>query len=151
MFELIWNEHIQYQKIKEYERQKEADKLKDEFVNIAAHQLRTPIQPILGLSNVLLSRNLDPAEHDRLLRVIIRNANRLQRLTDSILDITRIESNSLKLNKQKININELIVDVIEDYRDQIEKSEDQKNLKYEPTIVYDNNKEDTIIVEADRE
>jgi two-component system sensor histidine kinase VicK len=45
MFELIWNEHIQYQKIKEYERQKEADKLKDEFVNIAAHELRTPIQP----------------------------------------------------------------------------------------------------------
>jgi signal transduction histidine kinase len=59
MFELIWNEHIQYQKIKEYERQKEADKLKDEFVNIAAHELRTPIQPILGLSNVLLSRNLE--------------------------------------------------------------------------------------------
>jgi signal transduction histidine kinase len=151
MFELIWNEHVQYQKLKEYERQKQTDKLKDEFINIAAHELRTPIQPILGLSNVLLSRNLDPAEHDRLLRVIIRNANRLQRLADSILDITRIESNSLKLNKQKININELIVDVIEDYRDQIEKSEDQKNLKYEPTIVYDNNKEDTIIVEADRE
>jgi signal transduction histidine kinase len=70
MFELIWNEHIQYQKIKEYERQKEADKLKDEFVNIAAHELRTPIQPILGLSHVLLSRNIDPAEHDRLLQMI---------------------------------------------------------------------------------
>jgi signal transduction histidine kinase len=148
MFELIWNEHIQYQKIKEYERQKEADKLKDEFVNIAAHELRTPIQPILGLSNVLLSRKLDPTEHDRLLGVVIRNAKRLQRLADSILDVTRIESKSFKLNKEKININDVTVDVIEDYRDQIVKSDNQK-LAYEP-IVYDNNKEG-IVVEADRE
>ncbi len=151
MFELIWNEHLQYEKLKEYERQKETDKLKDEFINIAAHELRTPIQPILGLSNVLLSRNLDPAEHDHLLQVIIRNANRLQRLADNILDITRIQSNLLKLNKQKININEIIVDVIEDYKNQIEKPGNQTNLKYEPSIVYENNKEDTIIVEADKE
>ena len=102
MFELIWNEHIQYQKIKEYERQKEADKLKDEFVNIAAHELRTPIQPILGLSHVLLSRNIDPAEHDRLFGVIVRNAKRLQRLADGILDVTRIESKTFTLNKQKL-------------------------------------------------
>jgi two-component system, OmpR family, sensor histidine kinase VicK len=147
MFELIWNEHIQYQKIKEYERQKEADKLKDEFVNIAAHELRTPIQPILGLSHALLSRNIDPAEHDRLLGVIIRNAKRLQRLADGILDVTRIESKTFTLNKQKLNINEVIVDVIEDYRDQIEKSDNQK---YERIVCENNNKED-IIIEADRE
>jgi two-component system sensor histidine kinase VicK len=150
MFELIWNEHIQYQKIKEYERQKEADKLKDEFVNIAAHELRTPIQPILGLSNVLLSRNIDPAEHDRLLGVIVRNAKRLQRLADGILDVTRIESKTFTLNKQKLNINEIIVDVIEDYRDQIKKSDIQKELAYE-CIVYENNNKEEIIIEADRE
>jgi two-component system, OmpR family, sensor histidine kinase VicK len=150
MFELIWNEHIQYQKIKEYERQKEADKLKDEFVNIAAHELRTPIQPILGLSNVLLSRKLDPAEHDRLLGVVIRNAKRLQRLADGILDVTRIESKSFKLNKEKVNINDVIVDIIEDYRGQIEKSDNQNKLTYEP-IVYENNNKEDIIVEADRE
>jgi signal transduction histidine kinase len=150
MFELIWNEHIQYQKIKEYERQKEADKLKDEFVNIAAHELRTPIQPILGLSNVLLSRNIDPAEHDRLLGVIVRNAKRLQRLADGILDVTRIESKTFTLNKQKLNINEVIVDVIEDCRDQIEKSDIQKELACE-RIVYENNNKEEIIIEADRE
>jgi signal transduction histidine kinase len=149
MFELIWNEHAQYQKIKEYERQKEANKLKDEFVNIAAHELRTPIQPILGLSNVLLSRNLDPAEHDRLLGVVIRNAKRLQRLADSILDVTRIESNSLNLNKEKVNIHKLIFDVIEDHKDQIEKSENQENLINKPAI-YENIPDD-IIVEVDRE
>ena len=151
MFELIWNEHIQYQKIKEYERQKEANKLKDEFVNIAAHELRTLIQPILGLSNVLLSRKLDPAEHDRLLGVVIRNAKRLQRLADSILDVTRIESKSFNLNKQKINLNDLIVDVIEDFKDQIEKSDDNQKLAYDPIVYENNNEEDIIIVEADRE
>ena len=149
MFELIWNEHVQYQKIKEYERQKEANKLKDEFINIAAHELRTPIQPILGLSNVLLSRNLDTAEHDRLLGVVIRNAKRLQRLADGILDVTRIESNSLKLNKEKINMHQLISDVIEDHKDQIEKSENQENLTYEHIL--HGNIQDDIIVEADRE
>jgi hypothetical protein len=56
MFELIWNEHVQYQKIKEYEKQKEADELKDEFINIAAHELRTPIQPILGLTQLIYSK-----------------------------------------------------------------------------------------------
>jgi two-component system, OmpR family, sensor histidine kinase VicK len=149
MFELIWNEHVQYQKIKEYERQKEANKLKDEFINIAAHELRTPIQPILGLSNVLLSRNLDPSEHDRLLGVINRNAKRLQRLADSILDVTRIESNSLKLNKEKVNIHELVSDVIEDYKNQIDKPENREDLRYK-TVVYQNIQDD-IIVEADRE
>ena len=149
MFELIWNEHVQYQKIKEYERQKEANKLKDEFINIAAHELRTPIQPILGLSNVLLSRNLHPSEHDRLLGVINRNAKRLQRLADSILDVTRIESNSLKLNKEKVNIHELVSDVIEDYKNQIDKPENREDLRYK-TVVYQNIQDD-IIVEADRE
>jgi signal transduction histidine kinase len=91
---------------------------------------------------------LDPAEHDRLLGVVIRNAKRLQRLADSILDVARIDSNSLKLNKEKININDVIVDVIVDYRDQIGKSENQR-LTCE-LIAYDN-KQDIITVEADRE
>ena len=143
MFELIWNEHVQYQKIKEYEKQKEANKLKDEFINIAAHELRTPIQPILGLSNVLLSKTIDPREHDHLLRVIIRNAERLQKLADSILDVTRIESGLLKLRIEKIRIHDLIVDVIEDYTNQNDKLQNQR-------IMYEPDSEDHI-VEADRE
>jgi signal transduction histidine kinase len=66
------------------------------------------------------------------------------------LDVTRIESKTFTLNKQKLNINEVIVDVIEDYRDQIEKSDNQKELAYE-RIVYENNNNEDIIIEADRE
>jgi two-component system sensor histidine kinase VicK len=145
-FELIWNEHTQYEKIKEYERQKEADKLKDEFINIAAHELRTPIQPILGLSQVLRSRKLNATDdYDKYLDTIIRNAKRLQRLADSILDVTRIESQSLKLHKEKIKIDDVIMDAIQDYRDEIEKK-CNGNLK----LLYEPSNEEDIIVEADR-
>jgi signal transduction histidine kinase len=151
LFELIWNEHIQYEKIKEYERQKEADKIKDEFINIAAHELRTPIQPILGLSQLLYSGKVnDAAEHDRFLDTIIRNARRLQRLADSLLDVTKIQSQSLKLNKERIKINDVIIEAIEDHKDQIEKSKNSVKLVSATTNDSSNKKED-IIVEADRE
>jgi signal transduction histidine kinase len=102
-FELLWNENIQYKKLREYERLKEIQKMKDEFINVAAHELRTPVQPILGLSEVLRSKIKDTKQLE-LLDIITRNAKRLQRLTDGILDVTEIESQSLKLNKEKFDI-----------------------------------------------
>jgi signal transduction histidine kinase len=77
--------------------------MKDEFINVAAHELRTPVQPILGLSEVLRSKIKDTKQLE-LLDIITRNAKRLQRLTDGILDVTEIESQSLKLNKEKFDI-----------------------------------------------
>jgi two-component system, OmpR family, sensor histidine kinase VicK len=142
-FELLWNEHIQYEKLREYERLKEIQKMKDEFINVAAHELRTPIQPILGLSEVLHIKIKD-TEQRKLLDIITRNAKRLQRLTDDILDVTKIESQSLKLNKERFNLNELIPNIIDGYRNYIEKDNIQVKLLYEP----DN--KDNIFVEADR-
>ena len=113
-FELLWNEHIQYERIKEYEKQKETDKMKNEFINVAAHELRTPIQPVLGLSQLLCSKTINADEFDEFLDIIIRNAKRLQHLADSILDVTRIKSNSLKLDKVRFNLNDLILNVTAD-------------------------------------
>jgi two-component system, OmpR family, sensor histidine kinase VicK len=96
-----------------YERLKTNDKMQKEFINIAAHELRTPIQPILGLSAVLRSRTKDTGQYE-LLDAIIRNAKRLQRLTENILDVTRIESQSLQLNKERFSLNEIIRNVIND-------------------------------------
>lgn len=70
-----------------------------EFINMAAHELRTPIQPILGLSEVLISRIKD-TEQLQLLNAIVRNAKRLQQLTNDILDVTQIESYSLNVMKE---------------------------------------------------
>src|SRR6185436_3193594 len=114
---------IQYQKVKE------SEKMKDEFINIAAHELRTPIQPILGLSDTIYSKVKDEELHE-LLEVIIRNAKRLKRLTDNLLDVTKIEGRSLKLNKEKFNLNILISEVLKDY---VNKQKDQLTAK----IVYD--------------
>ena len=142
-FELLWNERIQYEKLREYERLKEIQKMKDEFINVAAHELRTPIQPILGLSEVLYAKIKD-TEQRQLLDTITRNAKRLQRLTDDILDVTKIESQSLKLSKERFNLNDLISNIIDGYRNYIEKDNVQVKLLYEP------NNKDNIYVEADR-
>src|SRR5918999_91135 len=94
------------------EKLKESDRMKDEFVNIAAHELRTPIQPILGLSEII--RPKVNAEDREYVDVIVRNAKRLQRLTEEILDVTKIESHSLKLKKEEFNLKDVIENCIND-------------------------------------
>jgi signal transduction histidine kinase len=104
---------------------KNHDKLQEEFVNNAAHELRTPIQPILGISELLGSRTTDPEQH-RLLDIIIRNAKRLQRLAEDILDVSRIESQNLLLKKERFDLNELIKDVVEEFRERLKKENERR-------------------------
>ena len=93
-----------------YDRLKEQDVIKDEFINIAAHELRTPVLPI-----VLSAENLaDSMPGDENVKIILRNANRITKLTNDILDVSRIESNTFKLQKQKINVTRLVDEVIQD-------------------------------------
>jgi signal transduction histidine kinase len=93
-----------------YERLKEQDIIKDEFINIAAHELRTPVLPMM-----LSAENLaDKMPEDENIRIILRNANRITKLTNDILDVSRIESNTLRLQKQQTNIKKLIEEVIQD-------------------------------------
>jgi two-component system, OmpR family, sensor histidine kinase VicK len=148
VFELIWNEHIQYKKLQEYERQKEADKMKNEFINIAAHELRTPIQPILGLSQIMRSTKVNIDEYNEFLDAIISNAKRLQRLANDILDATQIESHLLKLDKKPFNLSELISDVVQGYKHSFEKDNQNNNKKLK--LVYEYNEYSIIILEADR-
>jgi signal transduction histidine kinase len=126
------------------EQLKVHDKMQNEFINIAAHELRTPIQPILSITEVLHSK-IKGTQHVDLLSIITRNAKRLQRLTEDILDVTRIESHSLKLNKERFNLNDLISSIIDDYSNHIEKDNVEVKLLYKP-----NNKDNTIFIEADR-
>jgi signal transduction histidine kinase len=135
------------------EQLEQKDKLKDEFINIAAHELRAPIQPILGLSEVIRSRRSKSSRSSNIegkggndeefLDAIVRNAKRLQSLSENILDITKIESRTLRLDKQRFDINQKIRDVIDDIRS---KEEQQDEIK----ISFDKAKLDAIIVEADK-
>jgi signal transduction histidine kinase len=95
------------------EQLKVHDNMQREFINVAAHELRTPIQPILGLSEILRSKIMDEQLRS-LVDVISRNAKRLQSLTEDILDVTRIESHSLKLKKEEFNLKDVIVNCIND-------------------------------------
>ena len=107
IFENLWKQSELYEQLKLH------NKMQEEFIDIAAHELRTPIQPILGLSEIVLRSTKDP-EQAKMLQVVSRNAKRLQRLTEDILDVTKIESRSLNLNKEQFNLNEVITNAIED-------------------------------------
>jgi signal transduction histidine kinase len=95
------------------EELKYKDRLKDEFINIAAHELKTPIQPILGLTEILHSQ-IEDVKQKELLEVTIRNAKRLQQLTSDILDVTKIESKSLGLNPEQFNLNDVVINAMND-------------------------------------
>ena len=112
------------------EQLKYRDEMQREFINVAAHELRTPIQPILGLADVLRSKIKDK-EQVELLDVILRNVKRFQRLSQDILDVTMIESRSLKLSKHTIDLNDLIVNIVKDQQSQIQKSDAKVKLLYE--------------------
>src|SRR5690348_1372388 len=102
--------------------------MKDEFINVAAHKLRTPIQPILSLTEVLRSKIKGP-QQQQLVDITIRNAKRLQRLTEDILDVAKIESESLNLKKEFFNLNDVIINTIDDVTvDITKKSQHQAEL-----------------------
>jgi two-component system sensor histidine kinase VicK len=102
------------------------EKAMKEFINIAAHELRTPLQPILGLSEMLHSARNDPQQHRKLVEIIIRNAHKLENLAEDILDITRIESGHLQLSMEKIDLHELVENVVSDFQEVIKNEFDKK-------------------------
>jgi signal transduction histidine kinase len=144
----IANEELKQNEIvlkKSNEELKKLDRLKDEFISVASHELRTPIQPILGLSEVLHDKIKDTKQIE-LIDAIIRNAKRLQRLTEDILDVSKIESQSLNLNKQQFNLNDVISNVVQDYPKQIENGNNSNSnvkLSYKP-------EDKLVVVEADK-
>jgi len=113
------------------------DRMQREFINVAAHELRTPTQAILGYSDLFYLR---PESRDDVIKAIIRNAERLQRLSSDILDVTRIEGHRLNLNREKFNLSEVIASAIEDGKRRIDDS--KIKIEYTPK---------TIMIEADRE
>ena len=139
VFELLWNERILVEELRK------ADTMQKEFISIAAHELKTPIQAILGMSGLL---KYYPEKTDQVIEVISRNAIRLQRLSAHILDATRIESRTLKLEKERFDIRDLLLTIIEDYKERIK---DTTNDRVE--LIYNDNFNisHAIIVEADKE
>ncbi|MGI0025385.1 MAG: ATP-binding protein, partial [Nitrososphaera sp.] len=108
IIESLWRETDLYQKLENH------DRMQREFINIATHELRTPIQPILGLSEILATRAPAGSEDKELLGAIWRNAQRLNKLAEAILDVTKIESQALNLHRDVFDLNEVIASAVGD-------------------------------------
>ena len=124
IFETLWKQGELYEQLKAYTA------MQKEFINIAAHELRTPVQPILGLSQVLIAEQKG-GKYSELLLVINRNAERLRQLIEDILDVTKIESQSLHLRIQKFNLNHLISSVISEHENMIERQQCHKRIVFD--------------------
>ena len=115
----------------------ENEKLKDDFINIAAHELRTPIQPILGLSDLINhslqndTSEIDKSELKSDMKVIYRNAKKLQKLTNDILDVSRIDSHILNLNASRFDFVELVKNTIQDFTTSSEKKEENVFIDFD--------------------
>ena len=117
------------------------DKMQKEFINIASHEIKTPLQAILSASQLL---QMYPERQKKFASAIQRNAIRLQRLSNDILDVAKIESRSLKLNKELFDLNELISNIVEDYKTIIIKDKHSVKLYFKPSNY-------ALFVEADKE
>jgi len=143
IFENLWRQSELNQEIKESnEKLKDNDKMQKEFINTAAHELRTPLQPIISLSQLLKDKIKDK-EQKGFLDIIIKNAKRLKGLTEDILDVTKIEGDKLNLNKSAFDIVYLLQSLIKEFEHGVE---DDKKIKFEMQLNIDSN----TIVFADR-
>ena len=141
------------------EELKNHDKMQREFINVAAHELRTPIMPILGLSELLYNRvtnkkdnNLKQETLKEYLQIIVRNSYRLHKLVETVLDVTKIESKMFKLNTELFDLNTVIVNVVIDFQNLIKskKYEDYGDKNSRIKIIYESNRKNRIFVNADK-
>jgi two-component system sensor histidine kinase VicK len=131
IFETIWRQADLHESLREanknllysYQKLEEHDAMEKEFINIAAHELRTPSQSIIGYSELL--KNL-PERNKQYEEAILRNAERLFSLVTNMLNIARIESQTMKLNKTVFDLNVKIQNVINDISQQTGLNNDDK-------------------------
>ena len=154
VFETLWRQlELNKQVSGIFEKQRAQDNTKTDLLIIAAHELRDPIQPVLGLAEMLQSRkDIHPEEQEEFLAIIIRNAKRLKDLTENILDLTKIEGqSSLTLNKELVDIKDIIQCSILDIKSQLSGNQNveikiKDNSMKEHSVGQDS---DTVLVKAD--
>ena len=132
-----------YKLMKANESLKIKDEAQNQFINVAAHELRTPIQPILNAIYLLQSADLSTAKKNQYIDIIKRNTEKLGRLAEDILDVTRIESNTLKLMNERLNLYDLISNIVEEYKRNIQ-------FIYKDLVVNYESPSKTIFITGDR-
>lgn len=132
---------------------KHQNAVQQEFINIAAHELRTPIMPILGIAEMLDVEYQEQNKQEILVDKryndnIIRNAKRLERLAENILDVSRIKENKLKLHFEEFVLNDIIINAIDDALISIEDNK-RDNIYNKTKLLY--NPKEPIYIKADKD
>ncbi len=118
VFKDITEERKMNEELKQsYEKIKELDKMKTEFLSMVSHELKTPLTPIRIQLQRLLSKEMPREESHAALSMVLRNALRLEHLINDVLDISRLQSKRLYLNSEKFNFRELAEKVISTYEE----------------------------------
>lgn len=138
IFKNLWKQVYLYEQLKTH------DKMQKEFINIASHEMKTPTQAIIGYADLMRKH---PEKREDMMQAISRNAIRLQRLTNDILDVTRIDSNTLNLHRERFNLDDLIANVVQDYVGYIEK----ENLNVKLLHNFKQDIKESLSIDADRD
>jgi two-component system, OmpR family, sensor histidine kinase VicK len=172
MFENLWKQSGLYQEIKDshenlrmaHQKLEINNKILNNFIQTSAHELRNPIQPILGISQIIKNKIIHKEERElnvedicSLLDIIIRNARKMHRLTDDVLDVTSIETHSFHLKKETFNLKELIQVLVDEHTSQ--NNNTMKNdinnhrniiLSLIPPITEETQNTDLFLIKADK-
>lgn len=120
----LWDYAVLYKKIKE------VDKMKDEFISIASHELRTPVTGIKGYASMISDGSLGKVSEktQNAINIIQASAERLGALVDDLLSVSRIEQDRMTLNLRPADLHPIIIEVIGELKIQAE--EKKLNLDY---------------------
>ena len=113
IFEALWSQAELYDKLKVQ------DRLQKEFINIAAHELRTPVQSLLGFSDILMNTKGNIESYSKFIVTMNQSTKRLARLIDKVLDVTQLENELLILNKENFSLEKLVIEIAREYNNTI--------------------------------
>ena len=108
------------------EELKKSEKLKTEFMNIAAHELKSPVTPIKGYLDLILQDEKTSKKVKDWAKVSLRNSERLLRLVDDILDVSRLDTDTMRFEMEKLLLVEILDEIVEDMKQPVE----SKGLKF---------------------
>ena len=129
IFEALWNQAELYDKLKLQ------DRLQKEFINIAAHELRNPVQSLLGYSDILMNTTGNIENYSNFIVTINQSTKRLARLIDKVLDVTQLENELLILNKENFSLEKLVVEIVREYNNNIHLlNKNQLEIRYDSRL-----------------
>lgn len=136
--------HSSRQRLQEAnEALKKAHEIREDFIRVAAHDLRNPIQPIL-MAAEMARRN--PSQRDLALDIVVKEAKRLKHLANDLLDVSRIESGVVQYDKRKVLATDVVNEIIEEAKLSAGDGSDTNGVSIAGQILHD----DDLTLDIDR-